>query len=227
MISLEDSTQTDPLKTKRILPNKAFDELDYQTQPLSDSQLQKLYEDERWTDKYRMGVVSYLSLYIFADKYSVHQLRDDIMTAMLGQTYDWNWFPEPDEDLLILAYDNLPESAKFLRFMVLCAAYCWVTEDTADCRERLALLRLWRQEFALEVAVALAEAVQINHKDEPTTFPGFLGKDSQDSCVFHEHLEHDKDSCRKRIRNKAHVFAELIEACARDGISMAMEHTES
>jgi hypothetical protein len=79
-----------PLKTKRILPNKAFDELDYQTRPLSGSQRRKLYyENEMWTDKYRMGVVSNLRLYIFADKYSVHQLRDDIMTAMLGQAHDW------------------------------------------------------------------------------------------------------------------------------------------
>jgi hypothetical protein len=91
----------------------------------------------------------------------------------------------------------------------------------------LAFLRAWHQDFAFEVAVTLAEAAQNDYKDELTTFPGYLGKDSQDSCVFHEHLEHDKDACRKRIRNKAHVFAELIEACARDGISMAMEHTES
>jgi hypothetical protein len=32
-----------------------------------------------------------------------------------------------------------------------------------------------------------------------------------------------KDACRERIKNKVYVFAEVIEACAKDGISMVKE----
>jgi hypothetical protein len=55
---------------------------------LIDEEREKLfYEDEHWCNNYQMSTISYLKLYIFADQYSVHQLGDDIMTVMLGQSF--------------------------------------------------------------------------------------------------------------------------------------------
>ncbi|KAH7087856.1 hypothetical protein FB567DRAFT_443038 [Paraphoma chrysanthemicola] len=77
------------------------------------------------------------------------------------------------------------------------------------------------------IAVASTESVKFENSCGDERPVGFLGKDSHNSCFLHEHLEHDKDACRKRISNKAHVFAVIIEACAKDGISMALEHIDT
>jgi hypothetical protein len=68
--------------------DKAFDEEGYRIHPLIDEDREKFfYKDEYWCKNYQMSIVSYLKLYIFADKYSVHQLRDDTITAILGQSH--------------------------------------------------------------------------------------------------------------------------------------------
>lgn len=59
---------------------KAFDESDYMCLP--DGSM--YFDDEIWIKHFNMSSISYLNLYVFADKYSVHQLRDDIMTAIHG-----------------------------------------------------------------------------------------------------------------------------------------------
>ncbi|KAH7074885.1 hypothetical protein BKA63DRAFT_533897 [Paraphoma chrysanthemicola] len=82
-------------------------------------------------------------------------------------------------------------------------------------------------DFAFEIAMASAETVKFENSPGEKPLIGFHGKDSHNSCFLHEHLEHDKDACRKRIKDKAHVFAKLIEACAKDGIPMASEHMDT
>jgi hypothetical protein len=84
------------------------------------------FESAEWINNYRATVVSYLRRYIFADKYNIHQLRDDIMAAVIAQVRAWNWWPDPDKELIQFAYANLPKSSKFLRFLVLSAVYLWL-----------------------------------------------------------------------------------------------------
>jgi hypothetical protein len=67
---------------------KVFDEYGYQTLPISYEWLDHLYMKRvSWLEKYRPVPLSYLRLFIVADKYSVHQQRDDILTSMIGHVH--------------------------------------------------------------------------------------------------------------------------------------------
>jgi hypothetical protein len=73
-----------------------FDEITYKSHDATANELAELdkvyFQDECWTKNYNMSIFSYLKLYIFADKYSVHQLRDDVLTVILGQAFYWEGF---------------------------------------------------------------------------------------------------------------------------------------
>jgi len=183
---------------------------------------------------YDMAQVSYPNLFVFADKYDVHQLGDDILTAMVVQLQAWNWPPDFNQDLLTLAYDNLPDSATYLKFMVQVTAHFWLLESTHsfnkdfdfDVAGRLRLLQKWRPDFAFEVGLAQSLTLQ-KSKDEHEVFSYDMS--NPNSCVFHDHIGHDQAACRQRISDKAHVFAVLIESCSIDGMAMAedQEATEA
>ncbi|ORY16108.1 hypothetical protein BCR34DRAFT_137245 [Clohesyomyces aquaticus] len=67
--------------------------------------------------------VAFLELYIFADRYSVHQFRDDILSALFGYCIASRWWPDPNVDLINNAYENLPPTAQFIRFLVIPFSY--------------------------------------------------------------------------------------------------------
>jgi hypothetical protein len=54
----------------------------------------------------------------------------------------------------------------------------------------------------------------------------FAHKKLLNSYVFHEHRVLSEDACRQRIKDKAHVFAEIIEACSKDEVAMLEEQLE-
>jgi hypothetical protein len=173
--------------------DKAFDEEGYRIRPLMDEDREKFfYEDEYWCKNYQMSIVWYLKLYIFADKYSVHQLRDDIMTAFLGQPHYWEWYPDPDERIIPLAYDNLPASTKFYQLLVYSTAHFWA--PCIDTASLLRSIREWDAEFALEVSFALAQRAIWNQ--EPST----------SIHIYHNHLGLNEKACRERIKNRAHII---------------------
>jgi hypothetical protein len=81
----ESDNDNDPDDPSINIRRSAFDEAGYKICATSDDERDKLYYmDDCWVKSYQMSFVSYLNLYIFADKYSVRQLRADILTAMLG-----------------------------------------------------------------------------------------------------------------------------------------------
>ncbi|KAI4680546.1 hypothetical protein J4E81_010076 [Alternaria sp. BMP 2799] len=43
------------------------------------------HKNPEWISRYGLSVLSFLRLYVFADKYDVPQLRDDVLTAMVAQ----------------------------------------------------------------------------------------------------------------------------------------------
>jgi hypothetical protein len=218
----DESDSTSSTSSSKTLP-KCFDKCGYQSHAMSFDDIGKVYfNNEYWMRNYQMSAVLYLKLYIFADKYSVHQLRDDILTVMLGQASYWDYYPDPEQTLLTLAYNNLPDSAMFHQFMALITVYFWLPVPTEDAAARLRRLSEWQPDFALDVSVKQAQMLQKNRNDkESIDWYGYVEK--LNSCIFHEHLVLDKDACRERIKNKIHVFAEMIEACAKEGISMVKE----
>jgi hypothetical protein len=91
-----------------------------------------------------------------------------------------------------------------------------------DATARLRCLREWHADFAFKVSVKYTEIVQKSRKSGKDFYLAAY-EDLPNACVFHEHLVLGKDACRERIKNKVHIFAEMIEACAKDGISMVKE----
>jgi hypothetical protein len=207
--------------------SKAFNEAGYHSPRLSGDQPDTLYnKNTTWMAQYNMTTISYLNLYTFADKYLVHQLRDDIMTALLGQANSWELFADPTPKLLTTAWEKLLASAKFQRWMVLSTAYYWATEPGKDLAIRLRSLNEWQPDFAFEVSLAQAQILQ-NKQDRAEGLAYYHLKAMPDSCVLHVRLVLSKDECRERIKSKAHVFAELVVACAKDGVAMAKQSKET
>jgi hypothetical protein len=181
---------------------------------------QMYYEDSTWIGTYNKYLTSFLNLYIFADKYSVHQLRDDIMTAIFVQCFTWNWFPDPNQQWLAAAYAALPPSAKIVRLMILTAALYWLPDGGKDLATRIQTLHEWQPAFASELSLAQAKMLQAQRDGAPLSLHSYCRTSFASSCKFHEHLLLDQNACRERIREGANVFAELIKACAKDGRSM-------
>lgn len=64
-----------------------FDEEAFHTR--SDDE-DKIFDHERWLPNTISFHLTLAKLFILADKYSVPQLRDDILTALIGQSWKWN-----------------------------------------------------------------------------------------------------------------------------------------
>ena len=69
----------------------------YSVEELND----RYYNNPIWISSYQHISMSLLKLYIFADKYSVDQLRDDILSALMGYSLSWQWWPDPEHVELI------------------------------------------------------------------------------------------------------------------------------
>jgi hypothetical protein len=213
-------------RTQRGPLSKSFEEVGYQNvRSCEDAGEDMYFEDTQWKKNHLMVQTSSLNLFIFADKYSVHQLRDHVITALLGQANTWHWSPDPNQELITKAYDNLPESAKFHKFMVHCTAHWWLAEPGQDLAARMRSLVEWSPASAFGVSHVPARIIQKCSKESDGRYY-HLADCIDDSCFFHEHLVHDETGCRERFRNKTHVFAELIDACAKDGVSMAQEYED-
>jgi hypothetical protein len=90
----DSSTVGEPDTGDKSSFSPALDEGMYHPIVLDNEQTDTLYyKNKEWLTNFRSTVTSYLRLYIFADKYNVHQLRDDILTAFISQAQAWNWWP--------------------------------------------------------------------------------------------------------------------------------------
>jgi hypothetical protein len=182
--------------------------------------------DSRWTNPEsvvdcQLMRASFLRLYVFADKYDIPQFRDDILTALIAQPHVWKWPSSPDQDLIEHAYANLPQSSKFIRFLVLSVATWYIWDSSYEDATRLLCdLKETHKDFALEVAILQVEI----YRDK--VFPNKHGASSQreltlpHSCILHEHRVQDKKQCRERIRNHPYIFNILIDACLQDALGM-------
>jgi hypothetical protein len=211
---------------QRNQSTKFFDEQNNQAQPLSEAYPDsKFYENAACQKHYRGMLDSYLDLYIFADEYAVHQLRDNILTAIVGQSNDWEYWPDPSEDLLAMTYGNLPSSASFLHLFALSTVFCWLPDPNEDAGRRLDRLRRWNAEFAMLVINIQTRMLQRSFLSGKN-FTGLFEEATVNACMMHEHLMVSGEECRLRVKGKAHVFAGLVEACAKDAIEMVKEQEE-
>ena len=182
---------------------------------------QRYYENPDWLAWHEATLISLLLLYIFADKYSVHQLRDDIMSAAMGHVLAWNWWPGLAHLTLInKACEHLPSTAQFLRFLTSSVAYVWDRADDDTCRRFLAEMP---QSFLVEVMIIQAHLIAQLHS--LTGVSGALEEDIPNSCTFHEHLVRDQDQCRQRLASCGHVFTGILNACAKEAEKTLAVHS--
>jgi hypothetical protein len=177
------------------------------------AEMNRLYwKNDEWLQQYNDCTTSLTKLYIFADRYAVHQLRDNIMTAICGRALAWDWWPDPDEDFLRLAYDNLPASCQLIRFFVIEQATLGIT--SGDVETNMKNLHSWNSEFYMQVTMLMAKRLEAvdNRKREAdiVEFEDLL----PNSCAVHEHMVLDKDACRERLANRMHIFKGLLDACS-------------
>ncbi|KAF2181761.1 hypothetical protein K469DRAFT_588473, partial [Zopfia rhizophila CBS 207.26] len=81
--------------------------------------------NEEWISKYYQLLEGLLDVYIFADKYSVDELRDDVITATYGYCAAYDWYPDPEVSLITKSYEHLPPCSKFTQFLLHVASFLW------------------------------------------------------------------------------------------------------
>ncbi|KAI4708477.1 hypothetical protein J4E89_006533 [Alternaria sp. Ai002NY15] len=182
------------------------------------------HKNSEWINRYGLSVLSFLRLYVFADKYDVPQLRDDVLTALVAQSVAWSWWPDIERELIESACANLPPSSKFIRLLVLSTAYCWLFEPGTCSATRVRALREMNEDFAFDSMAVQNERLKKTQSSEG--MPAWLWQALPNSCTLHEHLARDAAKCRLRIRDQPYIFTGLVEMCVQDAVSMAKESDE-
>ncbi|KAF2676698.1 hypothetical protein K458DRAFT_351229, partial [Lentithecium fluviatile CBS 122367] len=111
--------------------------------------------NEKWLAKYKTPMMVFLRIYVLADRYPIRQLRDDILSSMLGHAIGYEYYPDPDIDIISYAYDNLPATSPFISYFVLSTAYYWLPYGDAEAKVHQP--RSWNEDFCAKVMVAMTE----------------------------------------------------------------------
>jgi len=203
---------------------RALDEPDDHQLTHSEDTDNLYFENPEWFEGYCLSLLSFLRLYVFADKYNVPQLRDDVLTAVVSLSFSWNWWPHLEQGVIEFAYANLPSSSKFIRFLVISTAFVWLSQDGNCSADRLRMLKEMNEDFAFEVMVVQNQ----RFRDEKSSdgMPLWLDDALSNSCVLHEHLVQDAGQCRKRIHDQPYIFTGLIQMCAQAALAMKKESDE-
>lgn len=174
----------------------------------------QFHNNPAWHATYQEVVKSLVRLYIFAHKYSIDQLRDDVMSTYMGYCVSYGLYPDADDSEIIeLAYANLPANSGLSRFLVLSTLYFWT--PTKYTLESGKLERLPRR-FILDVMTAQAQKGQPPNKGESSAtklVPRLARYGLHNSCIFHEHPNSTEQDCRCRIADSKFMFDAMLDAC--------------
>ncbi|KAJ9643106.1 hypothetical protein H2199_004630 [Coniosporium tulheliwenetii] len=139
-----------------------------------------------------------LELYILGDRYDIRDLMKDVMSALMiyGALSDWVLAPET----AVLAFDNLPRSSPFCRYVVYTYAYAWRPKPNLDneVRERNEAMP---PELLYEVMTINIWRVIDPNIEEP--------KDLEDPCRYHDH-DDEARWCRAQLPQRMMVWNEIV-----------------
>ena len=165
-----------------------FDEKRYHA-VLTDDEASRYYADESWTENVSEFYLGLTELYILADKYSVPQLRDDVVTAFVGQCWRWDsWPDEDDEALILLMATNLPAISKLRKFLA--CSIAWVGLLGIP-EQSMRSLRKLDSDLAHEIGVAYAMKVYEAEAKSIYEISIDLADHLPNACVFHDHTHLD------------------------------------
>lgn len=176
-----------------------------------------LYRDkDEWTKNADEFYIGLTELYILADKYSVPQLRDDVVTAFVGQCWKWSWWPtEDDKALILLMATNLPASSKLRKFLACSIAWVGIPQLDSNPEHIMRSLRELDSDLAHEIGVTYA--MKVHEADTKRTYQVSTDLDDHllNACMFHDHAHLDSGQCRERIASRPHIFTAILDACAK------------
>ena len=168
-----------------------------------------------WRKTTRKLRLSLAELFIFADKYSIPQLRDDVTTAFVGQCWKRDAFPaQNDNTLILLMATNLPASSRVKEFVAFCIAWAGILHSDKNPENIMRSLQKLDPNLAFEVGITYAVKAH-DCIAKSGQMSAFLSDHLPNACVLHDHTHLDQDQCRKRIASQLHVFTAILDACAK------------
>jgi hypothetical protein len=177
----------------------------------------RFHKDPTWQATYQETIKALVRLYIFADRYNIPQLRDDVMSAYIGYCISYGLYPDPDDvEVIDLAYSKLPATSLLSRYLVLSTIYFWTPVKLTLESGKLELLH---PGFTLDVMTAQAQRGQPPEEgetDATKTVPQLAKYGLRNSCVFHEHQALDENQCRHRLTHSKFIFDGLLDACVKE-----------
>jgi hypothetical protein len=190
-------------------------------------QLEALFHgNPAWQATYQEVVKALVRLYIFADRYNVPQLRDDVMSTYIGYCISHGLYPDPDDvEVIDLAYTKLPATALLSRYLVLSTIYFWTPIKLTLESGKLERLH---SGFTLDVMTAQAQRGQPPEEGETEStkvVPQLAKYGLKNSCIFHEHQTRSGESCRHRLAHSKFIFDGLLEACVKEAKSILSKAT--
>jgi len=185
-----------------------FDEEDFHDP--CDSELH--HDDFAFQENSMLLNLNMVQLFVFADKYSIPQLRDDVLTALIGQCWKWGWWPDETETELIHVVDrDLPTFSGFIKFFACSIAWIGFQSPERDAAYKLGELQDLSPKLALQVGITLAEKVQSCNDDLEISVS--LSANMPNACCFHDHEVLNQKHCRDRIAAKPYIFTAILQAC--------------
>lgn len=175
------------------------------------------HSNSAWQGTYQEVVKALVRLYIFADRYNIPQLRDDVMSTYIGYCISHGLYPDPDDvEVIDLAYSKLPATAMLPRYLVLSTVYFWTPQKLTLETGKLERLH---PGFTLDVMTAQAQRTQPPEEgqtDATKTVPQLAKYGLRNSCVFHEHQVIGREQCRSRLTHNKFIFDGLLDACVKE-----------
>jgi hypothetical protein len=177
----------------------------------------QLYQNkEAWRENADEFYVGLTELYILAHKYSMPQLRDDVVTAFVGQCWKWYWFPaEDDKALILLMATDLPISSKLRKFLACSIVRVGIDQPDINPEQIMQSMRELDPDLTHKIGVTFA--MEFHKADTREDHPRStdLEEHIPNACKFHDHTHLDQDQCRNRIASRPHIFTAILDACAK------------
>lgn len=175
------------------------------------------HRNPAWQSTYQETVKALVRLYIFADRYNIPQLRDDVMSTYMGYCISHGLYPDPDDvEVIDLAYSKLPPTSLLSRYFVLSTIYFWNPDKLTLDSGKLEHLH---RGFTLDVMTAQAQRAQPPEQgqtDATKIVPQLAKYGLRNSCIFHEHQVIGRERCRSRLTHNKFVFDGLLDACVKE-----------
>jgi hypothetical protein len=182
--------------------------------------LEICHQSREWQRNYHSAFREMAKLFVFADKYDVPQLRDDIITAMSRRNQEWTCVPELNVKLVAFIYENLPTTSSLARYIAYTTAVDWLPQCGPGKPSVLETVYNDQPDFALQVGLIQKDWIQCCVTGK-TCGKAILTR-TYDRCSFHEHIFKDqKQYCQMGVAVGAIA---VIAACARYAMDASGRH---